>query len=472
MYIKSAVLFLGIASAVAVSIAYVKPSVKAASDEKESERASDPSERIRRAVVGGRAKNVILFLGDGMGDSEITIARNYHLGAAGRLQMDTLPLTGAYTTYSVTEKNPKLPDYVPDSAATGTAWATGFKTSNNRVSTKPGTTAVSPLVTILELAQQAGFRTGNVTTAELTDATPAVLDSHVNLRACQGPADMRPCPAYKKSAGGPGSIAEQSVDHRVDVLLGGGKQRFDQVIDGGPFAGQTVIQSAIAQGYTVATDAASLTAVQPGQKVLGLFNKGNMNLEWAGAGAVPFPGSGPQRCTEDVRPSNEPSLAEMTSKSLELLSSDSGDAEKHDDRPGFFLQVEGASIDKRDHVENPCEQIGETIAFDKAVQVGLAYAEKHPDTLVIVTADHAHTSQIIPAVPAGQVNHPGSYTVLITADGAEMTINYATEPHGVSQDHTGAQVRIAAQGPQAASVVGVTDQTDLFHTMARALGLE
>jgi alkaline phosphatase len=472
MYIKSAVLFSGIALAVALSVAYVKPPTKAVSDERESERAADRSEQIRRAVLGGRAENVILFLGDGMGDSEITIARNYHLGAAGRLEMDTLPLTGAYTTYSVTEKNPSLPDYVPDSAATGTAWATGFKTSNNRVSTKPGTTAVSPLVTILELAQRAGFRTGNVTTAELTDATPAVLDSHVNLRGCQGPADMHPCPAYKKSAGGPGSIAEQTVDHRVDVLLGGGKQRFDQVIDGGLFSGQTVTQSAIAQGYTVVTDAASLAAIRPGQRVLGLFNQGNMSLEWGGAEAVPFPGSGPQRCTEDVRPANEPSLAEMTIKSLELLSSDSDGGEQHDHRPGFFLQVEGASIDKRDHVENPCEQIGETIAFDKAVQVGLEFAKKHGDTLVIVTADHAHTSQIIPAVPANQVNHPGSYTVLITADGAKMTINYATEPHGVSQDHTGAQVRIAAQGPQAANVVGVTDQTELFHTMARALGLE
>lgn len=472
MFVKSAVLFLGMVLAVAVSIAYVKPAAKPAHDANQSEGTLDRSAHLRRAVVGGRAKNVILFLGDGMGDSEITIARNYHLGAAGRLEMDTLPLTGAYTTYSVDERNPSLPDYVPDSAATGTAWATGFKTSNNRVSTEPGTTQVSPLVTILELAQEAGLRTGNVTTAELTDATPAVLDSHINLRACQGPADMAPCPLYKKSVGGPGSIAEQSVDHHVDVLLGGGKARFDQVIDGGPFAGQTVIQSAAAQGYTVVTDAASLSDVRPGQRVLGLFNRGNMSLEWAGAEALPFPGSGPQRCTEDVRPSYEPSLADMTSKSLELLSSDLEAAGKHDDAPGFFLQVEGASIDKRDHVENPCEQIGETIAFDKAIHVGLEFAKTHGDTLVIVTADHAHTSQIIPAVPAGQVNHPGSYTVLITADGAKMTINYATEPHGVSQDHTGAQVRIAALGPQAANVLGVTDQTDLFYTMARALGLD
>jgi len=126
--------------------------------------------------------------------------------------------------------------------------------------------------------------------------------------------------------------------------------------------------------------------------------------------------------------------------------------------------VEGASIDKQDHAENPCGQIGETVAFDKAIAVGLEYAKKHPNTLIVVTADHGHTSQIIDAVPVGRTNHPGAYSVLTTADGAPMTVNYATEPHGTSQDHTGTQVRIAAQGAQAANVVGVTDQTDLFHT--------
>ena len=68
-----------------------------------------------------------------------------------------------------------------------------------------------------------------------------MLDSHVNARGCQGPADMAACPKDKKSAGGPGSIAEQTVDHRVDVILGGGKGRFDQTIDGGPYAGKTVV---------------------------------------------------------------------------------------------------------------------------------------------------------------------------------------------------------------------------------------
>src|SRR5262249_43266432 len=153
---------------------------------------ADRSDAVRRAIAVGAARNILLFIGDGMGDSEITLARNYALGAAGRLALDTLPLTGAYTTYSVDERDPSLPHYVPDSAATGTAWATGHKTSNGRIATSAGDDRDLP--TILEIAQQRGYRTGDVTTAELTDATPAVLAAHVANRSCQGPEDMAACP--------------------------------------------------------------------------------------------------------------------------------------------------------------------------------------------------------------------------------------------------------------------------------------
>ena len=77
----------------------------------------DKTQAAKQAIKGGKARNVILLIGDGMGDSEITIARNYQVGAAGRLAMDTLPLTGAYTTYAVQKDNPALPEYVTDSAA-------------------------------------------------------------------------------------------------------------------------------------------------------------------------------------------------------------------------------------------------------------------------------------------------------------------------------------------------------------------
>ena len=102
----------------------------------------DNSNNVRKAIETGKAKNVILLIGDGMGDSEITIARNYTVGAAGRLALDELPLTGQMTTYSVTADG--KPDYDPESASTGTAWATGNKTVDGRISTSPADQAGLP----------------------------------------------------------------------------------------------------------------------------------------------------------------------------------------------------------------------------------------------------------------------------------------------------------------------------------------
>ena len=418
----------------------------------------DRSDAVRQAVIGGTARNIILFIGDGMGDSEITAARNYAVGAAGRLAMDGLPMTGTYTTYSIRESDPALPDYVTDSAASGTGWATGRKTSNGRISTSAR--ADEDLKTILEIAQERGMRTGDVTTAELTDATPAVLASHVSNRTCQGPADMAACPQDRRSAGGPGSIAEQLLAHNVDVLMGGGAARFDQQA---MEDGRLPIQEALARGYRVIGSDAGFSLATPGQKLLGLFAPGNMVVEWSGQEALPYPSNvtKPQRCREDNRPLGQPTLSAMTAKAIDLLDRPSG--------PGFFLQVEGASIDKEDHNANPCGQIGETIAFDRAVEVGIAFARTHPDTLLIVTADHGHTSQIV-SIPT-DVDHPtGVMSVLLTRDGAPMAVSYATNVYHRPMDHTGTQVRIAATGPQAANITGVIDQTDVFRVMLRAMG--
>ncbi len=420
---------------------------------------ADRTEAVQRAIVSGTARNILLFIGDGMGDSEITLARNYAVGAGGRLALDSLPLTGAYTTYSVDERDPSRPDYVPDSAATGTAWATGHKTSNGRISTSPADDRDLP--TILELAQQRGYRTGDVTTAELTDATPAVLAAHVAHRSCQGPGDMERCPQNRKSAGGLGSIAEQELAHKVDVLMGGGSARFEQQT---MEDGRTPIQQALENGYLVIGSSAGLDLPVRGRKVLGLFAAGNMTTEWDGTEARPYPSNvgAPQVCREDHRPAGEPSLAQMTAKAIEWL--DRGDAPG----PGFFLQIEGASIDKQDHAGNPCAQIGETIAFDAAVRIGIDYASAHPGTLLVVTADHGHTSQIV-GVPTDADHPTGLVSVLMTREHALMAVSYGTNVYHRSQDHTGTQVRIAAMGPQAANVVGVRDQTDLFALMRRAL---
>src|SRR5262249_4982323 len=266
------------------------------------------------------------------------------------------------TTWSVkpAAAPPYLPDYDPDSASTGTMWATGQKTIDERISQGPSSADNVPganLTTVLEKAQHKGMKVGDVSTAEITDATPAVLASHMSLRGCQGPANMAACPTETKGAGGLGSIAEQEVDHKVDVLLGGGRARFEQTIGSGAYAGKTVVQQAQELGYRYVTDPHGLSTVGSGKPVLGLFHSGNMSPEWTGPAASLGKGNAPEACKEGQRPANEPSLAAMTRRALDLLNSNN--------KKGFFLQVEGASIDKQDHATNACGQIGETVAFDR-----------------------------------------------------------------------------------------------------------
>jgi alkaline phosphatase len=429
----------------------------------------DRTRQVQSALHGGKAKNVIFFLGDGMGDSEVTSARYYQYGAAGRMNVDRLPFTGFQTTWSVkpAASAPYKPDYDPDSASTGTMWATGQKTIDERISQGPSSAIAVPgknLETVLERAQTRGKRTGNVSTAEITDATPAVLDSHVSLRGCQGPQDtVNLCPLETKGVGGLGSIAEQTVDHKVDVVLGGGRARFQQTIASGPDTGKSVEQSAARQGYTEVNDAAGLDAVgRSDRPVLGLFTQGNMTTEYNGPQATRGDGTPAQKCDTSHRPANEPSLPAMTRKAIDLLKGD---------RDGFFLQVEGASIDKQDHAANACGQIGETIAFDNAIAVAQEFARRNPDTLIVVTADHGHTSQIVGEDTSGTGNPTGYSNNLITADDQVMRVTYGTAggetPPAVppSQQHTGTVVPVWGQGPGAAAVLGTTDHTDLFEVL-------
>ena len=406
---------------------------------------------------GRGPRNVILLIGDGMGDSEITMARNYWKGAGGRLAMDSLPSTGAYTTYSVEEFDASKPDYVTDSSASATGFATGHKTSDKRIGTSPGDD--EDLKTILELAQERGMKTGFATTSGISTATEAAFTSHVRFRGCMGPESMQQCLIDRKSHDGPGSIAEQQVDHGVDVMLGGGRTYFEQRIDAGPDRGQTVLEAARRHGYDVALDATELRAARRDRKLLGLFSPVGMSAEWSGDPAKPGEGSGPQRCEENRRPDDQPSLVAMARTTLERLENDNG----------FFALFEGANIDTYSHSANPCQEIGEAVEFDRAVRVVLDYAKDHPNTLVVVTADHGHAGQIVPVDAETDSLPPGVFSTLVTNEGARMRIAYDTVPAGGLQKHTGTQVRIAAQGPEAERVLGVTDQTDLFGTMKAAI---
>jgi alkaline phosphatase len=425
----------------------------------------DQSARVTRAIDGGTAKNVILLIGDGMGDSEITSARNYQYGADGKLPgIDGVPLTGSYTTFSLTKSDDPAkngrPDYVTDSAASGSGWATGTKTYNGAISVD---LAGKPQATLLELAKAKGLRTGNITTSEIQDATPAVEASHISARGCYGPVKTTAdCPEAALENGGLGSITEQILKTRADVTMGGGAATFAETATAGKYEGKTLQQQAEARGYQIITDKtglSSLTRANKNKPVLGLFAPGNLPVQWSGPAATVGNTAAPVSCTPNpALPKAQPQLVDMTKKSIELLNKGN---------KGFFLQVEGASIDKQDHAANACGQIGEVVAFDRAVQAALNFAKADGNTSVFVTADHGHTSQIVEAGSAT----PGLTVNLLTREGSPMTLSYGTAPAGGSQQHTGTQVRIAGYGPKAANVVGLTDQTDLHFTIASALKL-
>nr|WP_243862172.1 alkaline phosphatase [Frigoribacterium faeni] len=420
--------------------------------------ADDSTAALLESVKAGPAKNVILLIGDGMGDSEITSARDYAYGAGGTLPgIDALPLTGQYTTYSLGKDG--KPDYVPDSAATGSAWATGTKTYDNAISVD---IAGTPQDTLVEIAKANGLKTGNVSTAELQDATPAVQAAHVAARSCYGPDTVTQCGADALDQGGLGSISEQIIGTRADLTLGGGAASFRQTARAGQWQGESLDAQASDRGYQRVTDQAGLDAVTAADQtapVLGTFADGNFPTRFAPTTAtVGGADLAPQTCQPNpARLSTDLSLASLTEKSIDLLDGDDG----------FFLQVEGASIDKRDHSADACGQIGEVLDLDEAVRSALDFAEADGETLVIVTADHAHTSQIVDSTPPATLS-----TALTTVDGSTLKIAYGTAAAGGSQQHTGTQLRVAGYGPGAANVVGLIDQTDNFFTIANALQLD
>jgi alkaline phosphatase len=283
----------------------------------------------------GRAKNVIYLLGDGMGRTHVTAGRERFYGAEGKLAMETLPAQGYVSTYAVEKKSGQpgqadfKPNLVTDSASAATAWASGVKTYNAAL----GVDAKGGVVpTMMELAKQAGYRTGNVSTAEITDATPAAQTSHALARGCQGP-------VYSAAACQDASItgaALPTTDVRVtpiadkiarngtaDVILGGGLGRFDG-------ADETALKE---QGYSVLGSVSSqIPATRTdlnaagGNKVFGLFNKGNLTIEKA------------KQDNPSAPQAQEPSLPEMTKKAIELLNKKKEDSKGK----GFYLQIEGA----------------------------------------------------------------------------------------------------------------------------------
>jgi len=365
----------------------------------------------------GQTRNIILFIGDAMGtayrDSARLVARAI-LDAKGNnsfregifdnlLEMDKMPISGMSMTYA-------SDSVVPDSANTGSAWATGNKTFVNAVNSLAdgtdckwrwnGQTNAANMKYITDnprveslwqyLKRRYGYRTGIVSTAAITDATPAVEGSYVGYRQARL------------------EIARQYLENPMlngrpafDVILGGGTDPFTAA---GRTDGRDLIGEFKNLGYRYVTNAADLKSVVYGPSLLGLF-KGS---------AKPAPASNGIATASDVnmdvaydklgftRPASEPAadfggytdqpmLELMTQKAIDILS-----ASGFTQAP-FILMVEGASIDKQSHPNQAAGVFWDTIEFDKSVGVARAWAAKRPakDTLIVVTADHDQSMSII-----------------------------------------------------------------------------
>jgi alkaline phosphatase len=373
-----------------------------------------------------QARSVILLIGDGMGTAHRTAARLYSLGREGQLAMDTLPIAGMSRTWS-TES------LVPDSAAAGTALATGVKTYNAAIAVDPDG---NPVETILEMAQKAGKAVGLVTTVQIAHATPAVFAAHNPDRD-----------AYVE-------IALDMFDHDVDVLLGGGENHFLPVgtpgcypRDGERTDGRNLIDEAVAKGYQHVCTEAEFDAVDPAttDRLLGTFAEGGMIRPFA------------------------PSLAEMTDKAIAILSKDP---------EGFFLMVEGGQIDWAAHANDALNTIGDTVGFDDAVMAALEFQIEHPDTLVIVTADHSTGGLTIEDVPQDEectepnADDPRECKTAFHEDGPfEESEGGTFWLDWTSGEHTGDEVPVTAIGPHAIDLAGYYENTHIFDVMSEALGL-
>jgi alkaline phosphatase len=289
------------------------------------------------------AQNVILLIGDGMGFSEVALARVATVGPAGKLTMDRMPHLTAMTTHS-------LDAIVTDSSAGGTAIASGVKTNNHLIGVTPD---LSPLPSVLEDAARLGKSTGLVSTSRITDATPAVFAAHPKV------------PREAVGAAWENEVPQAYLQSGVDVLLGGGLRQWIPKSSPGsrrPDETDYLIQAA-GKGYRIVKSRSDLVAVDAAgtPKLLGLFSSSYMAFEI------------------DRDPSREPSLAEMTGKALEVVARNP---------KGFFLMVEGGLIDIAGHYWDAAALVREVAAFDEAVKVALEFAQRNGQTLVLVTADH------------------------------------------------------------------------------------
>jgi len=322
-------------------------------------------------------RNIILLIGDGMGVAQVTAAKT----AKGTLAMERLPVGGLLTTYCANA-------YVTDSAAGGTALACGEKTNKGMVGMRPDSTAMTSM---LDVAESANWATGLVAACKITHATPASFIGNVPSRKMDN------------------EIALQMAEGQAEVLFGGGIENFvPSTVPGSRRKDDLDLLGKLAQTHQVITTVEEFNAMGTPLRAVALLDSGHTP-------------------TSDQR---SVSLPALTAKALDILSQD---------KDGFFLMVEGSQIDWECHDNNSEGAIREAVDFDNAVAVAMDWAEAHPGTLVIVTADH----------------ETGGYALL---DGSieKKTI---TAPHFATDYHSGAMVPIFAYGPGAEHFGGIHDNT-------------
>lgn len=277
-------------------------------------------------------RNVVLMIGDGLGINHLTAARLAFFGGRPELNLDQMEATAFALTASADQA-------VTDSAAAATALAGGVLTANGRTGVLPDGT---PIRSLLEINRDEGRSVGIVTTARVTDATPAAFYAHVALRDFEQ------------------EIAAQLVENPPDLVLGGGSDRFGaHPFTCAPKPG-SLLEDAVSRGVHYVRSSEELNDLPAEGPILGLFMPGH--LSYAG----------------DRLPT-EPTLTEMTRTALHWLAADP---------EGFFLVVEGAKIDKAAHANLLPETLAEIREFDEAVGVVLKFAAADGETLVVVTADH------------------------------------------------------------------------------------
>ena len=436
----------------------------------------------------GSARNVILFVGDGMGVSTVTAARILEGQKQGRtgeehyLSFERFPNVALVKTYNTDLQ-------VPDSAGTMTALVTGHKTRAGILSVTPAVkrrdcaaVAAASVPTLMELAEDAGLATGVVSTARITHATPAANFAHSADRNWEADSSLPPLAKQQGCV----DIARQLVefDHGdgIEVVLGGGRGMFvpEAVLDpekkkpGARKDGRHLINEWRARfGGRYVWNDEDFRALDPAspEKVLGLFEYSHMQWE-----------------DDRVQEGGEPSLAAMTRFAIDKLQATGR---------GYYLVVEAGRIDHAHHMGNAARALGDTLAY--AAAVAAAIEKTGDDTLILVTADHSHTLTIS-GYPArgnpilGKVLTPVGdpikdargrpYTTLTYANGPgyrdpddDLTeqdttdLNFkqpAAVPMG-SETHAGEDVPAYATGPGADGVRGVMDQNELFFVMKRAL---